>query len=235
MEEIKILSTAYSEKSMYYYKCMRDDIVGMVPKNRVFKSVLEIGASGGYTLMYLKETGVAKKITGIELFDLPGTEQNNPAFEKFIIGNIEQMDADIFERASFDLIICADVLEHLADPWDVRDKLISWLQPGGVLIVSIPNIREYKSVLKILLRGTFAYQKEGVMDKTHLRFFCKKDIINLLSANGLKIEKIVSHLNFPAGYTRKRVLVNKLTFRLFEEFLSKQYLVLAVKQSQNHN
>jgi hypothetical protein len=72
-------------------------------------------------------------------------------------------------------------------------------------MASIPNIREYKTVLKILLFGTFTYQDEGVMDRTHLRFFCKKDIISLMSADGLKITKIVSHLAFPADYTRKRV------------------------------
>jgi 2-polyprenyl-3-methyl-5-hydroxy-6-metoxy-1,4-benzoquinol methylase len=124
MKNPESLSTAYDEKSRYYYKCMRDDIVAMLPKNKRFRSVLEIGASGGYTLLYLKNNGIAEKITGIELFNLPDTEQNNPAFEKFIIGDVEQINADAFDEAAFDLIICADVLEHLADPWNVRDKLI---------------------------------------------------------------------------------------------------------------
>lgn len=235
MKSTEGLSLGYGKKSTYYYKCMRDDIVAMLPKNKKFRSALEIGASGGYTLLYLKNNGIAGKVTGIELFNLPDTEQNNPAFEKFIIGDIGQMNADGFDEAAFDLIICADVLEHLADLWNVRDKLIAWLEPGGILIVSLPNIREYKTILKILLFGTFAYQDEGVMDRTHLRFFCKKDMIRLMSVNGLKIEKIVSHLAFPAGYTKKRVWFNNLTFKLFEEFLSKQYLVMSVKQPVPHH
>jgi 2-polyprenyl-3-methyl-5-hydroxy-6-metoxy-1,4-benzoquinol methylase len=224
------LTAAYREKAGYYYRFTRTDLIDLLPKNKVFYHVLEIGASGGYTLLYLKTKGIAQKVTGIELFGLPGTEQNNPELDTFIMGNIEQMDISSFNPGEFDLVICGDVLEHLADPWSVRDKIIQWLKPGGILLASIPNIREYKTVLKILLRGTFTYEEGGVMDKTHLRFFGKKNIAELMSANGLRIEKMVSNLAYPVWNTKTRARISNLTFNLFEEFLAKQYFVMAVKK-----
>ena len=191
----------------------------------MFTNVLEVGASGGYTLLYLKTKGIAQKVTGIELFELPGTEQQNPELDTFILGNIEQMEEATFLPGEFDLVICGDVLEHLTDPWAERDKIIHWLKPGGILLASIPNVREYKTVLKILLRGTFTYEEGGVMDKTHLRFFGKKNIAELMSANGLRIEKVVSNLAYPVWNTKTRARINNLTFKLFEEFLAKQYFV----------
>lgn len=223
------LSSAYHEKADYYFRFTRIDLLDLLPENKIFENVLEVGAGGGNSLVYLKQKGLAKKVTGVELFDLPGTDQHNAAIDEFIIANIEQMDAGLFERNSFDLVICGDVLEHLIDPWSARDKLLTWLRPGGYFLASIPNVREIKTVLKILLRGTFTYEEGGVMDKTHLRFFGKKNIAELMSSNGLKIEKIVSNLAYPVWNTKIRARVNNLSFRLFEEFLAKQYFVLSVK------
>jgi 2-polyprenyl-3-methyl-5-hydroxy-6-metoxy-1,4-benzoquinol methylase len=224
------LSQAYLEKAGYYFEFTRADLVDLLPKNKTFDRVLEVGAGGGNTLLYLKHAGIAKHVTGIELFELPGTEQKNPAIDHFIIGNIEQADANSFKENDFDVIICGDVLEHLANPWAVRDKLVHWLKPGGYFLASIPNVREYKTVLKILLRGTFTYEEGGVMDKTHLRFFGKKNIIELMSANGLHIEKMVSNLTYPVDNTKTRARINTVTLKLFEQFLAKQYFVLSTKQ-----
>jgi 2-polyprenyl-3-methyl-5-hydroxy-6-metoxy-1,4-benzoquinol methylase len=223
------LSEVYHEKAGYYFRFTRTDLVDLLPKNKAFDSVLEVGAGGGDTLLYLKQAGIAKHVTGLELFELPGTEQKNPGIDKFIIANIEQTGTDVFDKNQFDVVICGDVLEHLADPWSVRDKLISWLKPGGYLLASIPNIREFKTVLKILLRGTFTYQQGGVMDKTHLRFFGKKNIIDLLTSNGLHVEKIVSNLAYPVADTKTRAFINDISFKIFEEFLAKQYFVLSAK------
>lgn len=224
------LSKAYKEKAAYYFQFTRTDLIDLLPK-RTFDNILEVGAGGGNTLLYLKHAGIAKQVTGIELFDLPGTEQNNQGIDRFIIDNIEQTNNNAFNKNEFDIIICGDVLEHLANPWAVRDKLINWLKPGGYFLASIPNIREFKTVLKILLRGTFTYEEGGVMDKTHLRFFGKKNIIELLSANGLRIEKMVSNLAYPAWNTKTRAHINNISFKLFEEFLAKQYFVLSIKKS----
>lgn len=225
--ENKNLAEDYLEKPDYYFQFTRIDLLDLLPKQR-FESILEVGAGGGNSLLYLKRQGIAKKVTGIELFDLPGTEQTNKNIDQFLIANIEQLPATTFSE-EFDVIICGDVLEHLIDPWSARDKILSWLKPGGYFLASIPNVREFKTVLKILLKGTFTYEEGGVMDKTHLRFFGKKNIIDLMGSGGLHIEKIVSNLAYPAENTKTRAKFNNLSFKAFEQFLAKQYFVLSIK------
>jgi 2-polyprenyl-3-methyl-5-hydroxy-6-metoxy-1,4-benzoquinol methylase len=225
----KHLTETYVEKPDYYFQITRTDLLRLLPAQTVFNHVLGVGAGGGNTLLHLKNAGIAKRVTGIELFELPGTEQQNPAIDKFIIANIEHLSAHSFGK-EFDVIICGDVLEHLVDPWAVRDKLTRWLKPGGYFLASIPNIREIKTVLKILMRGTFTYEQGGIMDKTHLRFFTKKSMIELVNTGGLQVQKIVSNLAFVEESTKRRVHINNLSFKLFEEFLTRQYFILCVKK-----
>ena len=168
---------------------------------------------------------------GIELMEIANSNQNNPLIDKFQIANIEHENIQAPDEY-FDIIICADVLEHLVDPWSIIDKVSRCLKKDGLLIVSIPNIREWKTLGKVIFQGDFSYQSSGgIMDKTHLRFFCKKNIYQML--NTPVLSTIYSKPNFmlkvvPEG--KKRRIFNLLTFRLFEDFLAIQYLFIARKK-----
>ena len=102
-------------------------------------------------------------------------------------------------------------------------KIRKFLKPNGILLASIPNIREIKTLIDIVIKGDFKYVDSGILDKTHLRFFCKKNIIELFESTGYKIEKITFNLS------PKRKLLLKLSLGLLEEFLVTQYLVLCKK------
>ena len=147
----------------------------------------------------------------------------------FISIRLENIDAP---EEYFDIIICADVLEHLADPSKCIAKISRHLKSGGRLIASIPNIREFKTLFNIAFRGDFKYEvKGGILDNTHLRFFCKKNILQLMSTDSLS--PVYCKPNFllkavPQG--RKRRLINRLTFGVFLNFLAIQYLCVAEKK-----
>ncbi|HEX3935784.1 MAG TPA: methyltransferase domain-containing protein [Puia sp.] len=220
----------YSVKSVDYFSNVRRDVVSLIPDNRGQK-ILEIGAGTGNTLHYIKETGIAAEVMGVELMKLPGSNQESPLIDRFQIANIEQ-DEIKAPPEYFDVILCADVLEHLVDPWATIDKIAGYLKKDGVLIVSMPNIREWKTLAKVIFKGEFTYYPEGgIMDRTHLRFFCKKNIRDLLTTPSLS--PIFGKPNFmlrevPEG--KKRRLLNLLTFRLFEDFMAVQYLFIAKKR-----
>jgi 2-polyprenyl-3-methyl-5-hydroxy-6-metoxy-1,4-benzoquinol methylase len=219
----------YAIKDQQYFSNVRRDIISLLPNNPQQK-ILEIGAGGGNTLLYIKEHRLASEVMGIELMKVTDSNQQHPNINKFQISNIEQEEIDAAEEY-FDVIICADVLEHLIDPWNTVKKIERHLKKGGILIASLPNIREWKTLSRIIFKGNFDYNPEGgIMDKTHLRFFCKKDILQLLKTSSLS--PIYSVPNFmlkvlPEG--KKRRIINKMTFRLFENFLAVQYLVIAKK------
>ena len=219
----------YAIKEQQYFSNVRRDIVSLIPANPQQK-LLEIGAGSGNTLVYIKQHNLAAEVMGIELMEIAGSNQQHELIDKFQVANIEQQEIDAKEEY-FDVIICADVLEHLVDPWSTVRKLERYLRKGGILIASLPNIREWKTLSRILFKGNFAYDPTGgIMDKTHLRFFCKKNILQLVSTPSLT--PVFSKPNFmlkevPQG--KKRRIFNRVTFGLFENFLAVQYLVIAKK------
>jgi hypothetical protein len=114
-------------------------------------------------------------------------------------------------------------LEHLIDPWDTLEKTTSFLRKEGLLIISIPNIREIKTMFNIFFKGDFRYQDKGILDKTHLRFFCKKNIIELVEGAHVKILEIRNI------YGKLKGLSNLLTLGIFRDFFVAQYIVISKK------
>jgi 2-polyprenyl-3-methyl-5-hydroxy-6-metoxy-1,4-benzoquinol methylase len=216
----------YADKSQEYFSSARLDLISFIPAKQNNK-ILELGAGGGDTLIQIKHMGLAAEVVGIELFDMPESNQRHAAIDKLIIGNVEYMELNLPENY-FDAIICGDVLEHLIDPWAVVKKIVRFLKKDGVIIVSAPNLREYRILSQIVFKGDFSYTKAGIMDKTHLRFFCKKNLIELLDTPALKVEQVASNIDtYPA--TTKTKIFNALTFNLFYDFFVTQFYLVARK------
>jgi 2-polyprenyl-3-methyl-5-hydroxy-6-metoxy-1,4-benzoquinol methylase len=131
------------------------------------------------------------------------------------------MELDI-EESSLDLILCLDVLEHLVDPWTMVERLNKLLKPGGHMIASIPNVRFFRTALPLVFMGDWAYQNEGILDKTHLRFFTKKTAISLMETSGMKLDMVIGK-GLEKG--KKARLINFITLGLFRPFLEFQYLI----------
>ncbi len=104
----------YEEKSKNYYSNIRYDLIEFFDKKKYFK-VLEIGAAYGETLFYLKENGLANEAIGIELFQDEKNKNNYKKIDKFISGNINEIDLLEYKNY-FNLILLPDVLEHIYDP-----------------------------------------------------------------------------------------------------------------------
>ena len=218
----------YKDKTVNYYSTVRKDLLNFLPENSCQK-VLEVGAARGDTLVALKENKLAELVVGIDLFQMPGTNQTNPLIDKFIIADIEKDELTELERNYFDVVICGDVLEHLIDPWAAVEKLKGYLKKGGIFIASIPNIRHISVLNKIIFHGDFRYDRAGgLLDKTHLRFFCKKNAIDLFKNNDFdSVEYCASFLNYKPLNNSK--ILNMATFRIFEEFITLQHLVISRK------
>ena len=217
----------YDSKDESYYKHVREDLIKLLPENTCQK-VLEIGSGGGNTLIEIKSRGLASVVVGCDLFDLSNSQQKNPLIDKFIIANLEIENISL-DLNYFDVIIAGDVLEHLTDPWEIVNKLTPFLKSGGHFIVSVPNIREFGTMYKIFFKGDFDYNPEGgILDKTHLRFFCKKNIQDLFNKKNYRVISIRPPFDIIYRRGIKR-LFNKLTFNLFEEFMTSQYVIVTQK------
>lgn len=215
----------YIENNTDYFASTRVELLDLIPNKLKNGNLLEIGAGGGNTLVYAKEHSYAKCVYGVELCKIENAFQQSDKIDNFIIGNIEEAELHYNEKF-FDVIICADVLEHLVNPYVVVESIKKYLKDDGVLIASIPNIRELSAMKDIFLKGDFNYADSGILDKTHLRFFCKKNIIDLFESKGYKIDIFP---NFAYVSKSKRRLLDKITFHLLEEFMTVQYYIIAKK------
>ena len=198
-----------------YYAHLRAEIIEAIPEGCA--TVLDVGCGKGTLGRWLKEQGV-RTVYGVELSPVAGEEAGR-WLDQVLIGNIEQTLLP-FPAHSVDCIICADVLEHLADPWAVVATLKKLLKPGGCLVASVPNVGFHRNIRK-LLRGEWRYANEGLLDRTHLRFFTLQTIEELFVSNGMRIEQVDKRVD--AGWNIR--LLNALLLGAFRHTLYLHYVV----------
>lgn len=139
--------------------------------------VLELGPAAGHMTRVLRERGCT--VVGVEV-DPEMAELAAEFAERVIVGDLDKLDLDAeLGSERFDVIVAADVLEHLADPLTALRRLRAFLAPEGYFVISLPNIA-HGSVRIALLQGHFDYQNVGLLDTTHLRFFTRESIGKLL-------------------------------------------------------
>jgi SAM-dependent methyltransferase len=166
-----------------YFTNERTDVLDMIPEGRYAKA-LEIGGGEFPTLRRF----CASRETegwGVDIHPAATTDI------KFIRGSIEddQLLA-LLPDNGFDLIIANDVIEHLIDTEKFLAAVKSKLTPDGVFMLSVPNIRQVRSFYHIHMRGRFPRDAAGLFDRTHMRWFCKHDIIAL--GSNASLETIVA-------------------------------------------
>ncbi len=104
-------------------------------------------------------------------------------------------DELIREIGFFDIVLLADVLEHLPNPHAMLRLVRKALKQRGAVIVSLPNVAHW-SVRLDLLRGRFEYQECGIRDATHLRWFTAATARSLLASSGFKVTEYRAAANF---------------------------------------
>jgi 2-polyprenyl-3-methyl-5-hydroxy-6-metoxy-1,4-benzoquinol methylase len=208
----------------HYYEYVRSEILLLLPET--VSRTLEIGCGAGNTLAWLKTVRRCTWMGGVEL-NPDVAQQARGRLDVFYEGNIEHLELPI-EPGSLDLILCLDVLEHLIDPWAVVQRLQALLRPGGALIASIPNVRYRKVLFPLLMQGKWDYVDEGVLDRTHLRFFVRATAIHLIESSGLKVDSV---LTTGLGKSRKSILFNAMLPQLIKSLFEKQYLIRGIKMT----
>jgi len=210
------------QKGDTYYLRARDDLIRLIPPSA--KRILEIGCAAGMTGRALRERSL-EELVGVELLEEQAA-QARPYYTRVFAGDLEQLELP-FEAGHFDCIIYGDVLEHLVDPWALLRKQRALLKDGGAIVLSIPNIRHYRIVKKLLLHGTWEYTGDGILDKTHLRFFTLKSIRSMIEEAGFDIVTIIRR---PHG-SKLLKGINWLAGNSLSGHLVRQYKILARKKA----
>ncbi len=168
-----------------YSAGIRYDLLKYMDISRPDISVLEIGCALGGNLMCIKWNNPSASLFGFELN--PSSVAIAKNFGNVKVANAENMDYEEF-RGKFDYVMAGDLIEHLRDPWSFVKKMKEVLKPGGKFLASIPNVAHISNVYG-LLHGFWNYTDEGLLDRTHLRFFTRNTIFEMFQDAGFRIEE----------------------------------------------
>lgn len=165
-----------------YFDGSRNELKEFIPSN--VKTVLEVGCGeGGFRASFGNEV----EYWGVE----PNKEVSKIAeaqLYKVFNATYEEVEQDIPDNY-FDLIVCNDVIEHMVDHDKFLETIKSKVKDDGYLLISIPNVRYIYNLYNLIFKKDWEYEDQGILDKTHLRFFTKKSLIDTLIKHGYKIEK----------------------------------------------
>ena len=171
-----------------YYAHVRPHVCELVARYASVPrpKVLDLGCASGRLGEALKARGIASVVDGVELNE-PAAAEARSRLDRVWVADLAVFDWSE-TSCDYDVIVAADVLEHLADPWQTLRDLRSCLATGGSIVASIPNVRYWKVMWNLLVRGEFRYVDEGILDRTHLRFFTRRSIERLFPEAGWEIE-----------------------------------------------
>lgn len=201
-----------------YFLHSRREIEPLLPSCAL--RVLEIGCSAGGTISWLKTIWPDAEFVGVD---------GNPSVLDALRSSADtalmhDLDKPLPDIGKFDLVLALDILEHLRNPKAVLADLVTRLSDSGRVIVSLPNLAHISVVADLALRRRFEYSDQGILDRTHLRFFTERSAINLMEGSGLTVvDGLVNGLE-----GRRPAIFNRITAGIFYHYLVKQYIMAGV-------
>lgn len=202
-----------------YYNQVRTEMLPFVPHSA--KMILEIGcADGNFGALLKARNGAA--VWGLEL-EPKIAELAAHNLDKVITGSAD-VSLSVLPKQHFDCVICNDVLEHMAFPETVLAALRRVMSPGAVIVGSVPNVRYFPVLLDLVWNADWKYTDDGVLDRTHLRFFTGKSLERFLKQSGYEPLSIQG-IN-PTPGIRARIL-RIVTLGRFSDCQFQQYAFVA--------
>jgi 2-polyprenyl-3-methyl-5-hydroxy-6-metoxy-1,4-benzoquinol methylase len=171
-----------STKPEGYYAQARPEMLPFIPRDA--KRILDVGCGEGGFACTLKQR-LGAEVWGIEYVPA-AAEVAGQRLDRVLVGDVMQQLEQLPDRY-FDCITFTDVLEHLVDPYQVLLALKQKLSFRGVIVTSIPNVRFFRTLFNLVVRGDWRYEDFGILDKTHLRFFTKKSIKSMFESLGYRV------------------------------------------------
>lgn len=165
-----------------YFHNARVEMLRLAPQRP--RRVLEIGCGAGA----FSEQIAAEERWGVEPNPAAAAEAESK-LTRVIRGLYDDAEANLPDR-HFDLVIANDVIEHMPDHDRFLQRIKAKMAPGAALVGSVPNVRALTQLAKLLVLKDWTYTDEGILDRTHLRFFTKKSLAGALAANGYAVEAL---------------------------------------------
>lgn len=180
-------------------------------------TVLDVGSGAGVWSPKLRRAG-AKRLISVEPSAAADLADDN--YDLVHRTTVEHLDLEPADAP--DLIVVADCLEHLVDPWTALEKLRDLVRPQGHLAISTPNLRSIALLGRVLLKGRFDYSDAGgIYDRGHIRWFTQRSLeIDLVKCGWRPVRRSGSLGN-------RAAILNRITCGVAPDLLYHQLFVLA--------
>lgn len=186
------------------------------------KRVLDVGCSSGYLARPLVERGCT--VIGLER-DPVAAEEARSVCEDVLVGDVETMELP-FEAASFDVVLCGDLLEHLRDPEAFLVRVRPLLRRDGRLVLTTPNVANWAMRLG-LLAGRWRYTERGILDRTHTHLFTRTTLVETLERAGYRVVELDFTVPLPVARTPTTERIAHAFGRLRPPLFAYQFVVAA--------
>jgi SAM-dependent methyltransferase len=164
-------------------------------------------------------------VVGVELVEEYAREAEQ-RLDRVVTGDALAALPTVADEAPFDCLVAADVLEHTPDPWKLTREAAALLAPGATAVISLPNVINAASLIRLVRERRWPRDDEGTFDRTHLRWFAPRDMRELVEQAGLVVDRMEPRY-FVTG--RALALRRRLARTPLDPFLAPQYVVSARK------
>lgn len=197
--------------------------------NETKLKILDIGCGAGSTTEFIKDNFLVDHSIGVDIIN---HENQEKVFDVIYNADLNDFNLrEVLDAHKPNIILLMDVLEHLNDPYYFL-KTLSEYKGNIKIIFSLPNVSHYSVFIPYIFRGTWDYKDSGVLDRTHLHFFGRNNVIDLFEKNSLQVHKLVPQYKlYPFS---KSKLFHIVTLGLSERFIALQYVGVINKMDKNH-
>jgi 2-polyprenyl-3-methyl-5-hydroxy-6-metoxy-1,4-benzoquinol methylase len=215
------LSPAEVPRPAEYHEASRPELCDLI--SGIGLRVLDLGCGTGALGVELLRRGMALEVHGVEV---------EPGAAKVAATRLQRvvcatLDAGMPNELAppYDVVVAADVLEHLREPAEILEQIRAVLTLGGRLIISVPNIRSLRVLGPLLVRGRFDYQPSGILDRSHLRFFTRSSLTAMLEDAGFAVEMV---RRAPLGLPPQLAALGPPAQLIFGDLATSQLYVVAI-------
>jgi 2-polyprenyl-3-methyl-5-hydroxy-6-metoxy-1,4-benzoquinol methylase len=187
-----------AEKAADYYRDEKARMVDYVPTSAT--SLLDVGCASGAFGRLLKASRPDLEVWGVEPVE-PVAVEARTVLDHVVVGTYP--DAMPSLGRTFDVVVFNDVLEHLVDPWAALRATHPLVADGGVAIASVPNVRNWRTIIDLVRHGRWNHEERGIHDADHLRWFTRRTVVDAFQDTGWTVDTV--EMVNPTGFSRDRL------------------------------
>ena len=211
----------------YQFKPSEDSSHGRITRrlqHRPPSRILDLGCSSGLLAERLR--GLGHQVVGVDVNEIDGVRERTDYFVRADLN--EGIPSEV--GSGFDIVLVADVLEHVLSPGTLITQVREILSPSGTAIFCVPNIAHWYPRFRATL-GMFDYDQRGILDATHLRFFTRRSLVKLIERRGLAIRRIepvglpLDALGIESNKARTLRLIDRLLSNVWPTMFGYQFIV----------